>query len=88
MLEKILDNYYTKKLLNEIKWCLIVRKLDYKFVFSREEVEIKVKSKQYDRKFYKAIAHIEKDEALKYLCNIDIFINQFTKILNNYMANN
>ena len=30
-LDRILDNYYTKKLLEEVKWSFIVRDLDYKY---------------------------------------------------------
>ena len=87
MLEKILDNYYTKKLLNEIKWCLISGGLDYKFVFDDYGVEIKVKKKKYNKKQYKEIIYIEKNETLKYLCNIDGFIKQFTQKINYYMDN-
>lgn len=84
MLEKILDNYYTKKLLEEIKWNFIVRNLNYKFEDDKYRVWIKIKPKKYSNDFYSTIIQINKDDALKYLCDLDNFRRQVDKIIIEY----
>ena len=84
MIDRILDNYYTKKLLEEIRWCFIVRGLDYRFTCNKEEARIEVKKEKYDKKYYSLVAHIQKDESLKYLCNLDKFKESLVNILNDY----
>jgi hypothetical protein len=84
MIDRILDNYHTKKLLEEIKWFFIVRSLDYRFTSTTSEVRIEVKRKKYDKKYYTCIAHIQKNESLKYLCNLDKFRESLVKIIDDY----
>ena len=84
MITKILDNYYTKKLLEEIKWSFIVRGLDYKFEDEQKRVYIEAKPKKYDKEFYDKIIQIDKSEALKYLCDLDNFRKHVDEIINEY----
>ena len=84
MIDKILNNYYTKKLIEETKWCFIVRGLDYKFVNEGNRVIVEVNQKKHDKKYYEAIARIEKDEAFKYLCNLEKYKEILAKIINDY----
>lgn len=79
-IDKIIDNYYTKKLLEETKWCFIVRDLDYKFIPHENNITIKTKKKKYSNKYYEGIAVIKKDEAVKYLLNYDKFRERNSKV--------
>jgi capsule polysaccharide modification protein KpsS len=84
MLDKILNNYFTRKLLEEVKWSFIVRGLDYKFEDDKTHVWVSAKPKKYDDKFYSIIVQIRKDEAFKYMCDLDNFRKQMNKIIEEY----
>ena len=84
MIEKILNNYFTRKLLAEVKWCFIIRNLDYKFEDEKTHIYIKVKPEKYDDKFYSTIACIRKDDAFRYMCDLDNFMKQIRKIVEEY----
>lgn len=84
MLDRILNNYFTKKLLEEVQWSFIVRGLDYKFKDDKTHVYIKAKPKKYDDKFYSTIACIRKEDAFKYMCDLDNFRKQIDKIIEDY----
>ena len=84
MIERILDNYFTNKLLEEIKWSFIVRNLDYKFVDEGSCIGIEAKPKKYKDEHYEKIICIDKSEALRYLCDLDKFRKEIVKILNNF----
>lgn len=88
MIDKILNNYFTKKLLEEVKWSFIVRGLDYKFEDDKYEVFVKAKPKKYDKEFYSTIIHIKKEDSFKYMCDLDNFIKQIDKIINEYQKEN
>lgn len=88
MLEKIFNNYFTKKLLEEIKWCFIVRGLDYDFENDKNEIFIKVKNKKYSDENYSIIAHIKKSDSFKYMCDLDNFRKQIGEITNEYQKDN
>lgn len=84
MINKILDNYFTKKLLEEVKWSLIVRDLDYKFEDDKTSIWVKVKPKKYSNDFYSTIIQIRKEDSLEYLCNLDAFKKSIHKIIGDY----
>lgn len=84
MIERILNNYYAKKLLEEIKWSFIVRGLDYRFKNDKYEVFIEVKPQKYDKKYYSTIIRIGKDDTLKYLCDLKNFRKQIDEIIVEY----
>ncbi len=88
IIDRIIDNYYTEKLLEEISWCFEVRYLDYRFIFNKNEVEIKTKKNKYSPEFYEAIIRIKKDEALKYLLDYDKFRESIVKIIEDYLDKN
>jgi predicted alpha/beta superfamily hydrolase len=84
MLDRILNNYFTKKLMEEVEWCFIVRDLDYKFEDDKYRVWVKAKPKKYDEKFYAVIMQIEKADAFKYMCDLENFLKQVRKIIESY----
>lgn len=84
MIDKILNNYFTRKLLEEVHWCFIVRGLDYKFENDKTHIYIKVKQKKYDDKFYSNIACINKGESFRYMCDLENFLKQMGEITDNY----
>ena len=77
MLDRILNNYFTKKLLEEVEWSFIVRGLDYKFEDDKTHVYIKAKPNS-------TIACIRKEDAFKYMCDLDNFRKQIDKIIEDY----
>lgn len=84
MIDKILDKYYTKKLLNEVKWDFIVRNLDYKFIDEGYKIWVKCKPKKYKDEEYTTIIQINKSDSLKYLCDLDNFRTELNKIIIEY----
>lgn len=84
MLNKILDNYFTKKLLEEIKWSFIVRNLDYRFEDDNYQVWVKCKPRKYSLEYYSTIIQIRKEDSFKYMCDLNKFIKGIDKIINEY----
>lgn len=67
LINKILDNYYKKQLINKIKSLLFFWCLDYKFVERTEGFELQVKKKEYKDELFKSIAFFGKNNYLYYL---------------------
>ena len=84
MINKILDNYFTDKLLEEIKWSFIVRGLNYRFLDDKRYIDVEAKPRKYDKEFYSKIIQIRKEDSFKYMCDLDNFIKQVDKIINDY----
>lgn len=84
MIEKILNNYFTKKLLEEIKWSFKVRNLDYRFKNEKYRILIEVKQKKYSNEYYDAIIQIDKEDSFRYMCDLDNFTKQIDEIIDEY----
>jgi len=84
VITEILDDYFTNKLLEEIKWSFIERYLDYKFESDKYRIIIKVKLKKYKDEFYSAIIKIDKNDSFKYMCDLDNFRKQIDEIIIDY----
>ena len=69
MIEKILDNYYSKKLCKYIKYISIKWYLDKKFIINKERIIFKAKLPKYNDKQYATIIAIPKQDAFIYLCD-------------------
>lgn len=69
MIEKILDNYFTKKLLDRTKDIMMNYWLDYKFEKQGNAVFIKIKHKRFKNSLYCTIGAFLKDKSINKLCN-------------------
>ena len=85
MIEKILDNYFTRKLLKEIEWCLFERNLDYKFADNGTMIDVIVKPEKYDKKYSRVIISFWKSDAFKYMCELKKFLKYVKEELNEYI---
>ena len=69
MIDRILDKYYTKKLIEFIKSALVMYILDKKFEVTKDRVKIFIKKDKYNDNEYTLIGTFLKKDALEYLCN-------------------
>jgi len=84
MIEKILDNYYSKKLDDFIKLVEMEYYLDFKHIYTKDSVLIQVKKKKYKDTLFVEIAHFKKENAFLHLCNRDKLEEHFEKLIKNY----
>ena len=71
LFERILDNYFSKKVDNCIKQLEINYYLDFKHIYRRNCIIIYVKKKKYNTKEYVEICTIRKRDGALWLCKID-----------------
>ena len=62
MLEKIIDKYFAKKLEQELKVDLSVYCLDKKFIYTKHCLELSVKKRMWQEKYYVIIMVIPYEE--------------------------
>lgn len=85
MIERILDKYYMKKLVDKIKFTLLPYYLDFEYKYEKDRFLINVKKKKY--KDYTPIIKIDNKYCLSYLCNYNDFIENVRKLVNEYIEN-
>lgn len=88
MIERILDNYYTKKLIQRLKFTSISYYLDFKYIYEKDRVLVQCKNKKYNDKLYKTIFCIIKKESILYLCDYVNLRTQFNEIIKDYIEEN
>ena len=69
MIEKILDNYYSKKLCKYIKNVSLKWHLDKKIIINKEKIIFKAKLPKFNDEQYVNIIAIPKQDAFIYLCD-------------------
>lgn len=69
MIEKILDKYYTKKLIEKLDLDLKLYCLDTKYNFEKEKVSVYIKKKYWNDKNYVYLASFYYKETLEYIVN-------------------
>lgn len=84
MIEKILDNYYSKKLDDFIKFIEREYFLDFKHIYTKYEILIQVKKKKYKNELYKEIIHVRKANSLYFLCNKDDLKKYIKRLIKDY----
>ena len=86
MIDKILDNYYTRKLKYYVKKICNYRlyRLDLKYEIKNGYLKMFVKKKKYNKKQYQLVFSVSKKDSLLYLVAIQDLLNQINKFLDNY----
>lgn len=86
MIDKILDNYYTRKLKYYVKKICNYRlyRLDLKYEIKNGYLKMFVKKKKYNKKQYQLVFSVSKKDSLLYLVGIQDLLNQINKFLDNY----
>lgn len=84
MIEKILDNYYSKKLDDFIKFIEMEYYLDFKHIYTKEYILIQVKKKKYKKELFKEIIHLRKKDSFTHLCNRNKLEEHIKKLINDY----
>lgn len=86
MIEKILDKYYTKKVVEQLlDNLLFFYRLDHKVCWTNKKVLIKVKRKQHKKEYYKEIFNIHYSDALFYFTHIEDVIKGFKENIKLYL---
>lgn len=84
MIEKILDNYYSKKLIKLFKDIEMDWYLDFNHIYSQDNILILVKRKKYSNKNWKEIARFKKEDSLIHLCNRKELEEYIRKLIRRY----
>ena len=87
MIEKILDKYYTKKLINWIKEDIILYNLDFKFTKDKNSnrIYIKCKKRKYKEECYTNIGNIFISDSLFTIFNYDLYIKDLKEKIEKYL---
>ena len=86
MIDKILDNYYTRKIKYYVEGLCNYRlyRLDLKYEIKNGYLKMFVKKKKYNKKQYQLVFSVSKKDSLLYLVGIQDLLNQINKFLDNY----
>lgn len=84
MIERILNNYFQKKLINRLKFSLLIYYLDFKYIFTKNKISVQCKRKKYNDEEYVNVFKIDKEDCYYYLCNYEKFIANVKKLINDY----
>ncbi len=71
MIERILDNYYTKKLKRYLDRILMIYYIDHRYIETNENLELQIKKLEYNDEQYKSITTYKKKDIFIHLCNTD-----------------
>ena len=85
MIEKILDNYYSKKLCMLIKDISKKWDLDKKTIIKKDTVKFLVKLKEYNDEQYKSLITVPKKEVFIYLCDYKMCVEDIENSIKNYI---
>jgi hypothetical protein len=84
MIEKILDNYYSKRLIDKLKMTECIYCLDFKNIIEKNEVVVYCKIRKYKDKNYTRIMNFPKKYVFYYLSNYDNFRNDIEECIKEY----
>lgn len=84
MLEKIINNYFTKALIRCFKTVALKRGIDLYIEKSKNEISIYAKDRKYLFRMYKKVMTFDKSASIYYLCNLIEAKNSFDKTLKEY----
>lgn len=86
MIDKILDNYYTRKIKYYVQVLCNYRlyRLDLKYEIKNDYLKMYAKKKKYNKKQYQIVFSISKKDSLLYLVEIKDLLEQINKFLDNY----
>ena len=85
MIEKILDKYYTKKLVELIFNDIVIYYIDKRVRYEKDFAIIDIKKRKYSEEYYKELVYISYGESLNTLINYDkirnSMLNEVERIL-------
>lgn len=84
MIDRILDNYYTKKLKKLLSRYMMGWFLDKKFIEEHEKISLLIKRPEYNDKQYKEVISFYKDNAFEYMCNQKVIENVLKELVERY----
>lgn len=88
MIEKILDKYYTKKVVEQIKSNMIIYMIDKKFEYKNNCLTVYVKKKLIKNQYYWCIFKMRYEDSLYYFIHIEDVIKEIHKQIKDYIENN
>lgn len=87
-IDKILDNYYSRKLVNKIENCIrFTYDLDIQTLWEDNLVRVKIKNKKYKDDHYYSIFIFECDNALTYLIRFSELDKTLKHAIDYYLDN-
>ena len=84
LITKILDKYYSKKLDDFIKSIEFEYYLDFKHIYTKDNILIQVKKKKYKDELFTEIAHLQKKDSFIHLCNRDKLEEYIKRLIKDY----
>lgn len=84
MIDRILDNYYTKKLKKLLSRYMMGWFLDKRFIEEHEKISLLIKRPEYNDKQYKEVISFYKDNAFEYMCNQKEIENVLKELVERY----
>lgn len=84
MIEKILDNYYSKKLDDFIKFIEREYFLDFKHIYTKNHILVQVKMKKYKNELFKEIMDFKKEDSFIHLCNRNKLEEHIKRLIKDY----
>ena len=69
VINNILDDYFSNKLVNFCKSCLMRYVIDIQVIETKKYIDIRIKEKKYNDEQFKSIFCVDKKYALEYLCS-------------------
>lgn len=84
MIDRILDNYYTKKLKKLLSRYMMGWFLDKRFIEEHEKISLLIKRPEYNDKQYKEVISFYKDNAFEYMCNQKEIENVLKELVKRY----
>lgn len=88
MVEKILNNYFSKKLIEVFRTTALLRNIDLHIIPRKEKVTIYAKDRRFVDNYYKQVFEFKKEASIYYLSNILEAKKEFDKVLKYYQENN
>lgn len=84
MIENILNNYFSKKLIKCFKTCAWERGIDLRIIPRKNIIIIYAKDRRFISGLYKNIFTFNKENSVYYLCNLLETKKEFKNILKEY----
>ena len=84
MIDRILDNYFSKKLIDAFKSTAIIRGIGLHIIPRKEEITIYAKDRRFAENYYKEVFSFRKEASIYYLSNIIEAQKEFDTILKAY----
>lgn len=86
IITKILDNYYTEKLKQELERCRLGYFIDTRFVDNEYGFQFQIKKEEYNEKQYQVLGMFYKEDSFYNICILDKIKERIDKLIKEYIG--